>query len=277
MLALTNTRGRHGDTKVYAGIFVSSQGRNSSWAPNDVKIVDGVNFVRLTCTERGLAKYVGADMKRPHSLDHNPFLQTLRNARNDAVAHEMKAAQNAKTDLDMLLCPKEFPLIGKISRIISVFVQGFNHSGEFVPPMTIKMLSTAFKDECPYVEVDPQTLEFVRRGMGATLHVEVYKRAKVDRFFDGLPNARLHPWRNLVYTRFRNADGKWSQKTITFEKSNDNDVQEKHILEAAQRAQTHYVASHYDFVGDDIADTYQTDGWAGIYEDVEDDVASSVP
>ena len=55
------------------------------WVPRELKLIDGVEYLPVSLTDRKFMKFVGVDLSKSAPLACNPFMHTLRQARNDAM------------------------------------------------------------------------------------------------------------------------------------------------------------------------------------------------
>ena len=242
--ALHGISGQVGRTKVEAGIFVSLVGsKGKPWSLSDTKVEGGRVFARLGCMERGLAKFAGADLKKKHPLEQNQFLKNLRDERNKAVTTLMVDKLSENQAYRTKLVRKE--MIDDIARVVDVAVDGFYDDDEFVAGQTLAMLTTSVVSDCPYIEVKPSSMEFVRRGIDATLNAPVEKRKRPRHAVgEAFPAARFEARRGFVYCRYRTADDKWVQKSFPVKSSDHEGIMDERRREAQARAQAFYVDHH---------------------------------
>jgi hypothetical protein len=246
LAALQAASGTVGETNVTAGVFVGKRGkRGKPWLLNDNVIEGSRVFTRLSCMSRGLANFVGADLKKPHPLEQNQFLRTLTEERNNVVTKFMNKAQADTQDYEVKMIRKE--AIDDVDRIVDVPIPGFHNEDGFVGGQILKMLSTSGVLECPYVEVTPASMEFVRLGIEATLNAPVEcnrKRAATSDASGTFPAARVSKHRGFIYCRYRTTEGRRVQKSFGVKHSDVDEILAERRVEAQTLAQQYYDAHH---------------------------------
>ena len=241
------------------------------WRLTDTCIIDGDIFTRISKLDRGLAKFVGANLQAGHPLECNSFIEDMMKCRNAAI-HKRMLDHHASKGIaggDRFV---KSEIIDEIEKTIDVDMVGFYHGTEWVEGRKLTMVVTADGKQCVMIKVTPSNLEFVRRGIASVMHVPIIfkKRARPHDIplFDHYPRARLHK-RGFVYCRYRNSDGRIRQKSFPVDRSDINEVLAMRQVEAAAKAQAFWEDNHTPVQGD----TPESDGDDAVDEDEGMDAA----
>ena len=247
--AMRDATGVVGSTSVSVGAFIKTCGGSWDVPVDRIKMVDDRLFIMLKI-EPKLAIIFGTETEAATHDQLFAFFKNLRNRRHEEV-FKLMVAVNEKRSLDMNMASRlvRKVLIDEISNSIDVEIEGFTSGYAvdgpiMVPPDVIKMLSALYHHDRPWIELNPDNIEFVRQGVQSVakdFQRDFKCRGALD--FPEYPNARLHK-QGFVYCRVRNIDGKIGMKVFPFKASDNDAVMQERRFDAASRAQQHFDESN---------------------------------
>lgn len=167
--AMRDATGVVGSTSVSVGAFIKTCGGSWDVPVDRIKMVDDRLFLMLKI-EPKLAIIFGTETEAATHDQLFAFFKNLRNRRHEEV-FKLMVAVNEKRSLDMNMTSRlvRKVLIDEISNSIDVEIEGFTSGYAvdgpiMVPPKIIKMLSALYHHDRPWIELNPDNIEFVRKG-----------------------------------------------------------------------------------------------------------------
>ena len=153
-----------------------------SWAILCTKSVGGVDFIHLSNRDRQFGKFVIGTGYSP-ALSHFEYLNTLRTLRNHKVMMEMNSKMTSASKMlfgdDKTESTKykqwqirRKSLVAHDEAIVELDMPAVEYLDDHAPAMKIRLLHTRDWRENPSVEIDADTLNYIRIAM-----LELGKRA----------------------------------------------------------------------------------------------------
>ena len=246
---MEGVEGCFNETAIEGGVFITTPEGTRQVDKESLKVVDGKIYMEVKCCLK-LRTLCGADHPRAFNLEDNAFLGTLRKSRYDATTALLSAAHAASWDPSVGPAPSKFVrkhLFDEIKTTVDVVCPAYRAFGTDVPACTIGMLTAQYHNSRVWFELSPENFDYVRLGVRHTMF-DVPSRKRKDKNsppdFVGCAAARLRDDRRAVYSRVRNADGKWSLKTFPVKFSDVHEFFTERQMNAAMEAQRHYDACH---------------------------------
>jgi hypothetical protein len=230
------------DIAVCNVLAIKSKTTQKTWLPEVVE-ESGCAFIRLSHSDRGLARFASADLKSAHPLQGNSFLGCLRACRNKRAAEIFAQTQEGHKR------PRR-ELIDLCDKIIDVEVPAFKSDGA---GMKMKMLTSISENECVMVEATPQAVQFCRDGVQHAITADreldanqnqgsKKARSRQVARYGSCPDVMSSAGNdNFLCVRYKDGDGRRLQLSRTVKNTEAGaEVMEQRIHHAARMLQEEY-------------------------------------
>ena len=172
-------------TRHVVSIKLTPTSKTTNWLldAGDVISLEGVTMVALThSSDRGFAKFIGADMNASNPLRLYTWLDSLKQLRNEAVTQLLRTAQadaDGFRDGGRLHRNK---YASKIAQTVTVQLPGLTDGSDQINGISLKLKTEVVSSTPVFVECTPDTLAYIRHAMIAS---------KLDpNVSDGVPRKR---------------------------------------------------------------------------------------
>ena len=206
------------------------------WCLTSVETVQGCEFVRLSKSDNGFARFVAGSGK---GIRHMVYLSTIRQLRTEATLRCLSEGSlfdsiptKAAKSHHKRRCV-EAQSRGELPQVVDVEMPPIATHG--VPAMTMRMLSCIDINAAPSIELTPDNLHYVRMGMlSSTAEVRSQSVSK---------GVRWDSKRKAYIAKRNDAEGKVKYKTFR-----PDDVEDEVDCASAQEHATRWAD------GDDVGD-----------------------
>ena len=234
---------------------------NQVWrAP--IVVTDGVEFLKLSKADRGLAAFLGFDLQDQWPLRDCSYFNVMADARDrctddlhDAYLRSLDPMADTRESPSKKLKTTRIANFDMIPKIANAYLK--SDPGD-TDTTGVKLMTSARKNECVHIELTSANLSLLLKACACEWPEIKPKRGDQERSMKvdiSMPNVRWNSRTESCYCRyFCSLKSKWRTKSMKVKCVDDDPIRYREAVEiVSNRVQQFYESNHYD-------DEYQEQG-----------------